>query len=195
MNRIQYHVVMVAALFAMLVGLDLRGEDEAISAAEYLTEDALPWLVLAMAVAAASYSALRFRDAMAERHRMSAELAATRQDGDRWRSAARAYSDGLGKAIRGQFSTWRLTASESDVAMLMLKGLSHKEIAALRASSSATVRQQAAAIYAKSGLTSRAELAAFFLEDLFPSQPGAIAGQRLPDALAALDGGSIRQMS
>ena len=65
--------------------------------------------------------------------------------------------------------TGGLTASECDVASLMLKGLSHKEIAQIRNSSAATVRQQAAAIYGKSGLTSRAELAAYFLEDLFPS--------------------------
>ena len=34
-----------------------------------------------------------------------------------------------------------------------------------------TVRDQAGAIYRKSGLAGRAELSAYFLEDLLPSQP------------------------
>jgi DNA-binding NarL/FixJ family response regulator len=48
----------------------------------------------------------------------------------------------------------------------MLKGLSHKEIAAARATTETTIRQQALAIYRKSGLGNRSELSAFFLEDL-----------------------------
>ncbi len=79
---------------------------------------------------------------------------------------------GLGEAINTQFRAWRLSASEADIAMLLLKGLSHKEIAGLRATSEATVRQQARSIYQKSGLSSRAELAAYFLEDLTaPADP------------------------
>lgn len=48
----------------------------------------------------------------------------------------------------------------------MLKGFSHKEIARIRSTSEATIRQQAAAIYQKSNLGGRAALSAFFLEDL-----------------------------
>ena len=48
----------------------------------------------------------------------------------------------------------------------MLKGLSLKEIAALRSTSERTVREQARAVYRKSGLSGRSALAAFFLEDL-----------------------------
>ncbi|MCP5363623.1 MAG: response regulator transcription factor [Hyphomicrobiales bacterium] len=48
----------------------------------------------------------------------------------------------------------------------MLKGLTHKEIAVLRETSEATVRQHATAIYRKSGLSNRSQLTAFFLEDL-----------------------------
>ena len=50
--------------------------------------------------------------------------------------------------------------------MLLLKGLSHKEIAAIRNVGEATVRQQAGSIYRKAGLEGRRDLAAFFLEDL-----------------------------
>jgi DNA-binding CsgD family transcriptional regulator len=59
-----------------------------------------------------------------------------------------------------------LTEAEKEVGLLMLKGLSHKEIANIRNSSEKTVRQQAGAVYAKSGLEGKGQLSAFFLEDL-----------------------------
>jgi len=70
-----------------------------------------------------------------------------------------------GAAVRHQFEAWRLTDSEQQVAMLMLKGLTLKEIAGLRETREKTVRQQASNIYAKSGLEGRHALAAWFLED------------------------------
>jgi len=73
---------------------------------------------------------------------------------------------GLSHAIDQQLEAWRLTPAEKEVAFLLLKGLSFKEIAPVRGTSERTVRQQALAVYAKSGLAGRAELAAFFLEDL-----------------------------
>ena len=72
----------------------------------------------------------------------------------------------LGAAIQSQFRTWGLTPAEQDVGLLILKGFSHKEIARLRATSEATIRQQAASIYEKAKLSGRAALSAFFLEDL-----------------------------
>ncbi len=71
-----------------------------------------------------------------------------------------------GEAIRRQFDAWQLTASEQEVAMLLLKGLSLREIAALRETREKTVRQQASNIYSKSSLEGRHALAAWFLEDL-----------------------------
>ena len=53
-----------------------------------------------------------------------------------------------------------------EVALLLLKGLSTKEIASVRATSERTIREQARSIYTKAGLTGRAALSAFFLEDL-----------------------------
>lgn len=169
MNRMAWNVLLVIGLFLLFTAIDLRGEDEAITLSEFLMEDAWPWLLLSATLAAASELATRYREGLSEREGLTTALAASRIEGARWRAHARQYSDGLGRAIRAQFDEWRLTASEADIAMLMLKGLSHKEVALLRKASPATVRQQAAAIYQKSGLASRAELSAFFLEDLFPS--------------------------
>jgi len=80
---------------------------------------------------------------------------------------------GLADQIDRQFETWGLTQAEREVAMLMLKGLRHKEIATTRGTSERTVRQQALTVYKKAGLDGRTDLAAFFLEDLLqPAQPG-----------------------
>jgi DNA-binding CsgD family transcriptional regulator len=94
------------------------------------------------------------------------DLELARVQGQRWRNEARSYLTGLGEAIEAQFSRWSLTEAEREVALLLLKGLSHQEIAAVRAVSERTVREQARAVYAKSGLSGRAALSAFFLEDL-----------------------------
>lgn len=83
-----------------------------------------------------------------------------------WKANHEKLIQGLSQAIDEQFLKWNLTHSEKDVALLLIKGLSHKEIANLRNASEKTVRTQATAIYQKSGLAGRSELAAFFLEDL-----------------------------
>jgi len=77
------------------------------------------------------------------------------------KSARRAYSE----VIHQQFDEWRLTESEQQVALLLLKGLSFKEIATVRSTREKTVRQQASTIYGKSGIDGRHAFSAWFLED------------------------------
>ncbi len=85
---------------------------------------------------------------------------------DSWRDRAERSLRGLGDEIDNQFRRWQLTDAEREVALMLLKGLGHKEIAALLDRSDRTVRQHAVAVYRKSNLAGRAELSAFFLEDL-----------------------------
>ena len=94
------------------------------------------------------------------------DLEVARLQGRRWRAESRSLLNGLGDAIDAQFSRWNFTEAEREVALLLLKGLSVKEIASVRATSERTIRAQAAALYAKAGLSGRAALSAFFLEDL-----------------------------
>jgi DNA-binding NarL/FixJ family response regulator len=113
--------------------------------------------------------ALLFRISSRQRDehiRVIRDLELARAQGQRWRAEARTYLEGLGQAIETQFSRWNLTEAEREVALLILKGLSHKEIATVRSVSERTVREQARSVYSKSGLTGRAGLSAFFLEDL-----------------------------
>lgn len=86
-----------------------------------------------------------------------------------WRAHSKAYLAGLSSMIDQQLSGWGLTPSEREVAFLLLKGMSLKDIAGIRGTSEKTARVQSMAVYAKSGLAGRSELAAFFLEDLLPA--------------------------
>jgi DNA-binding CsgD family transcriptional regulator len=101
-----------------------------------------------------------------EQRTLLRDLEVARLQGQRWRSESRALLNGLGEAIEAQFARWNFTEAEREVALLLLKGLSVKEIAAVRATSQRTIRAQAVALYGKAGLTGRAALSAFFLEDL-----------------------------
>ena len=94
------------------------------------------------------------------------DLRAMEVEAQQWRAEARQALEGLGAAIEREFVKWSLTEAERDVALLLLKGLSHKEISAERHTSEGTVRQQALGIYRKAGLSGRSNLAAFFLEGL-----------------------------
>ncbi|MCF6194079.1 MAG: LuxR family transcriptional regulator [Kangiellaceae bacterium] len=80
---------------------------------------------------------------------------------DDMKRARREYS----QVIHKQFDDWLLTKGEQQVGLLLLKGLSFKEIAVVRDTKEKTVRQQASTIYAKSELEGRHEFSAWFLED------------------------------
>jgi DNA-binding CsgD family transcriptional regulator len=97
---------------------------------------------------------------------LRASLDSESAERDRWRASAQHALAGLGRAIDAQFAEWRLTPTEREVALLLLKGYGHKQIAGLTDRSERTVRQHAGVVYDKSGLRGRAELSAFFLQDL-----------------------------
>lgn len=99
-------------------------------------------------------------------NRTRADLVGALVEAEHWKQESSELMQGLGEAIEHQFARWNLTAAESDVGLLLLKGLSHKEIAEIRSTSERTVREQARSLYRKSGLAGRSSLSAFFLEDL-----------------------------
>lgn len=89
-----------------------------------------------------------------------------RAERDAWRRSAEGALAGLGQAIDRQFEAWGLTPTEREIALLLLKGYGHKQIAGMTGRGERTVRQHAVSVYQKGGIGGRAELAAFFLQDL-----------------------------
>lgn len=67
-------------------------------------------------------------------------------------------------AVHAEFSRWKLTAAEQDIALFLLKGFSVAQIALLMSKSEKTVRNQASSIYRKAEVDGRHELAAIFFE-------------------------------
>lgn len=108
----------------------------------------------------------RYRTLGRTARQLAGDLEQARRESAHWRAESRHLLAGLGAAIDIQFKRWSLSPAESSVALFLLKGLSHKEIAELREVSERTVRQQSREVYRKSGLSGRAALSAYFLEDL-----------------------------
>lgn len=108
----------------------------------------------------------RHRDLDRRNVELDRAAAAWRSEAERWQSEARDAARGLTEAIDRQFERWGLSVAEREIGLLLLKGLSLKEVADVRGTSERTVRQQAQQLYRKGGLAGRTELAAYFLEDL-----------------------------
>lgn len=157
-------IVAVAVGTVLMLGIELLEEPDS-TPIELLIEllKITPVVLTSVGVAVLFRVSRRQRD---EHLQVIRDLEVARMEGQRWRSESRALLNGLGEAIDVQFTRWNLTEAEREVALLLLKGLSTKEIGAVRAGSERTVREHARSIYAKAGLTGRAALSAFFLEDL-----------------------------
>jgi DNA-binding CsgD family transcriptional regulator len=134
-------------------------------------------IVLISAVACC-YLIFDIRSRTREMHTLSANLArsdaALASLNSEMARARHAYSE----VIQRQFLDWGLTSSEQQVALLLLKGLSFREIATVRDTREKTVRQQASTIYSKSGLEGRHAFSAWFLEDFLGAAGPPEAGPR-----------------
>jgi DNA-binding CsgD family transcriptional regulator len=176
-KRVMAAVMLLFSAVAILAMSDLVADfREGTTLGHVLIEGAVVLVgIVGLALGLRRMRALRRaeRDARSSAEELSQRLAQTRAEADRWRSEAKDLLQGLGAAIERQLVRWELTKAESEIGLLLLKGLSHKDIADLRGSSEATVRQQARAIYRKAGVEGRHDLAAFFLEGLIaPPEAG-----------------------
>lgn len=169
--------------FALLLSLEVATEGAELSFFD-LAIDAVSMLLTIGAAVGVAVVAQRVQAQHEEKGVLIRDLAVARAEGNGWRAKVRSHLAGLKAGMDIQFQDWEMTAAEREVGLLILKGLSHKEIAALRATTEATVRQQAQSIYRKAKLPGKTAFSAFFLEDLFapeeamddfPSSPNVIA--------------------
>lgn len=162
-NKERFIVAFILATIAIMVTIDILSDYE---------EGAEVWHLLiegSVGLIALSGTFYVVRSAYAVRHRLSEaqnDYSALKNEAESWRNNSRKYLEGLSQSIDQQLENWKLTAAEKEVAFLLLKGMSLKEIATIRQTSEKTARVQSIAIYAKANISGRSELAAFFLEDL-----------------------------
>jgi DNA-binding CsgD family transcriptional regulator len=159
----RFVIAFVLAAIAVMVAFDLFTDAK---------EEVVFWHVLVEgSIAAVALFGVFYvlRGSFEMKHRFEKEMtdfSHFKKEAELWKAESRKYLDGLSKAIDQQLTNWKLTTAEKEVAFLLLKGMSIKEIADIRNTAEKTARVQSIAIYSKSGLSGRSELSAFFLEDL-----------------------------
>jgi DNA-binding CsgD family transcriptional regulator len=159
--------------FALLLALEIATDPDIIALPDLIVDAATILLTIGAAVGVALL-VQRIHLQHEEKMTLLRDLEVARAEGGEWRGRVQSHLSGLRDELDKQFEAWGMTAAEREVGLLILKGLSHKEIATLRATSDATVRQQAQAIYRKAGLPGKTAFSAYFLEDLFvPEAPPA----------------------
>lgn len=151
--------------FCLLLALEVLTEPDDLSLLDVVA-DGLALLLTILSAVGVALLAQRMAIQHVEKMTLLKELQVARSEGQVWRSRVQSNIEGIQLEMERQFSAWGMTPAECDVGLLILKGMNHKEIAALRGTSDATVRQQAQAIYRKAGLPGRTAFAAYFLEDL-----------------------------
>lgn len=160
-------IITILSIVALVVTFDLITDSK---------EGVVAWHLLIEGAAglAALFGIFYFmKDSLNLKHRLSDSMSENiqlKKEAREWKTAAQKYIEGLSQSIDQQLTKWNLSAAEKEVALLLLKGLSLKEIADIRKTTEKTARVQSIAIYSKSGLSGRSELAAFFLEDLLQPQ-------------------------
>ena len=115
--------------------------------------DFLENLVVTVLVLGLVASGLQIRRSLTQQRRMEQQI--------------KAASGAFANLLEEHFEAWGLTPSESDVALLALKGCSISEIADVRKTAEGTVKAQCNAIYRKAGVTGRPQLLSLFIDELF----------------------------
>ncbi len=129
-------------------------------------------LFISVAAIGASIIAMSYFNSRRENLRIQVDLDGVRKDLESYKRETAHFAKGLSLKIDFQLNKWGLSTAEKEIALLLLKGFSNREISELRGTSEKTVTQQITSIYLKSGLRSRPEFSAFFLEDLLaPTTP------------------------
>lgn len=155
------------SLGALLVASDIVLDARAGGSLRHLSTELITLCILIIGLVYAVGEWIKLKKRYSD---ITLRLAQVNAEAATWKQNHEKLINGLFQAIDEQFFKWKLSHSEKDIALLLIKGLSHKEIAEVRQSSEKTVRTQATTIYQKSGLGGRAELGAFFLEDLLNPQ-------------------------
>lgn len=158
-----YLTLALSLLIVLATSVDISLDSAAGTPVEHILHEIL-LMTAALGLAAWVASDLRRRNR--EVAQLRRELEVVQRAGTPRNADVEAARASLSHAIDSQFADWGLSHSEREVGRLLLKGLSTREIAALRETQEKTVRQQASAIYRKAELPGRHAFAAWFLEDL-----------------------------
>ncbi|MFV9616117.1 MAG: helix-turn-helix transcriptional regulator [Gammaproteobacteria bacterium] len=158
----EYYLILIFLLLLLASGIDMMMDFSAGTDFNHIAQESV---VFALSFIALGWLVFDVRRQTVEIGTLRAELVAARKPQHKPEKYVLDAKTNLSKVISHQFDDWQLTTSEKDVGWLLLKGLSLKEIAAIRKTLEKTVRQQASSVYKKAGLSGRHAFAAWFIED------------------------------
>ncbi len=134
--------------------------------------NAAPWwhiveefIVISLAIALIIYLVLELKQKKRDLADLATELKTTEQSLNRSTALIHNARKEYSQVIHQQFDEWKLSESQQQIALLLLKGLSFHEIASIRDTKEKTVRQQASEVYKKAGVAGRHAFSAWFFED------------------------------
>lgn len=158
----EHYLMLIFFLLIMASGIDLMMDFSAGTDFNHVAQESV---IFVLSFIALSWLAFDIRQQSVEISRLREALAAARKPEHKPAKYVLDAKTNLSQVISHQFDDWQLTTSEKDVGWLLLKGLSLKEIAAIRKTLEKTVRQQASSIYKKAALSGRHAFSAWFIED------------------------------
>lgn len=165
MRRALAIALIPAVAMLTLAGFDILREPGPLQPVETAL-DIAEKLLLVAAIGAVAWATFALRELREEQLALRDRIELVSSRGEAWRTARSSEIAAFSDAIGAEFRSWELSAAQQDVAVLLLKGVSMKDIARARHTSEATIRQQAQSLYRKAGLSGRAEFAAYFLDGL-----------------------------
>lgn len=158
----EYYLMLVFFLLLVVSGIDVTND---LAEGTDFNHVALETVIFALSFITLGWLVFDIRRQTAEIKALREELDDARDPQQQPEKYVLDAKVNLSHVISHQFDDWHLTTSEKDVGWLLLKGLSLKEIAAIRETLEKTVRQQASSIYKKSALSGRHAFSAWFIED------------------------------
>ena len=169
-----------AALFALVslfLGMDLASDLARGERGVHIVGESVG---IALSIAGLTLIWRYLTRSLARARELATAIDRDRDDLEEWRARPMRMLHGLGEQLEQHFTDLDLSAGEREVALLLLTGLSPREIAGARGTREHIVRRQADAVYRKANVTGQPELAAYFLEALLLPLASPVA--RVPHA-------------
>ena len=122
--------------------------------------------ILILVLISTNYIWRRFTHVSDSKNALHIDLEKTKDLASMWEKKSKQFIIEFQKHLLVKFEQWKLSKSEREIAILLLKGKTSKDIASERFTSERTIRNQCRSLYEKAGLSGKNELSAYFLNEL-----------------------------
>ena len=165
----KYHILLFHALVLMIVVTDLALDIvKDLPRESLLLEIIIEGSILLLVITSSNYIWNILHKVENSNTELERDLISTQERATTWERKSKEFIKEFQSHLTDQFNKWNLTKSEQEIALLLLKGNSAKDISELRRTSLGTIKNQCRSIYEKSGQSNKSELSAYFLGELLP---------------------------